>query len=236
MKAVAKKDDQLPAFLAERMNDTRGSEEIGTNDLTIPRIELVQSLSACRKKTDPAYIPGIEEGMLYNNVTRENYGESVNVVPVYFRKEYLLWRSQDLGGGFGGSYQSMPEAEQARLAQEKPEEWETVDTAQQFVLVIKEDGSAEEAVLSMAKSKAKVSRNWNSLIRINGGPRFSRVYRIAGVGDQNPAGQDYYNLSVSNVGFVTEEIFAQAEHIYDLIKSGQASVDTSMDGVADADM
>ena len=231
-KAVATaKSDQLPAFLADKMTDTRGSEEIGTNDLTIPRIELVQSLSACRKKNDPAYIPGIEEGMLYNNVTRENYGETVDVVPVYFRKEYLVWRDQDLGGGFGGSHQSMAEAEQARQTQEKPEEWEIVDTSQQFVLVVKEDGSAEEAVLSMAKSKAKVSRNWNSLIRINGGPRFSRVYRISGVGDQNPAGQDYFNLSVSNVGFVTEEIFSQAEHIYELIKSGQASADSSFDGM-----
>jgi len=228
-KQVATKADQVPAFLKDRMSDTRGSEEIGTNDLTIPRLEVVQSLSACRKKQDPAYIPGIEEGMIYNNVTRKIYGEEVDVVPVYFRKEYLLWRDKDLGGGFGGAHPTMPEAEQARLAQEKPDEWEVVDTAQQFVLVVNEDGSAEEAVLSMAKSKAKVSRNWNSLIRINGGPRFSRIYKIKGVPDQNPAGQDYFNLAVENVGFVDEAVFAHAEKIYNMIVDGSANVDRSTD-------
>lgn len=227
---LVKKQDAMPAFMKEKMADDRGNEGVGAEDLTIPRIELCQALSKCRKKSDPAYIEGIEEGVLYNNITRQVYGADVIVVPVVFMVEYLLWRDQDLGGGFGGAFPNEAEAEAARNDQEAPDEWETVRTNQQFVLVCNSDGSVEEAVISMAKSKNKVSKNWNSLIRINGGPRFSRMYKLTGVADQNSAGQDYHNLTVHNYGFVDEKTFAIGEQVYGLITSGAVTVDRTIEG------
>lgn len=232
---LVEQSTQVPAFLQEHMGDTRGSEEVQSEDIVIPRIELVQSLSKARSKKDPAYIEGANEGDLYNNVTRELYGPTVTVCPVYFRKEWLLWRDLDLGGGFGGAYLDQASAQAAVQQMEKPDEWEIVDTNQHFVLVVREDGSVEEAVISMAKTKAKCSRQWNSLIRINGGPRFSRLYEIQGVPDENKVGQEFYNLQVKNVGFVTEEIFRHAERVYELVKSGAATVDRSVDDAEEYD-
>lgn len=220
----------VPDFLKEMMNDNRGSEDVGADDIVIPRLELVQSLSKCRKKTDPAYIAGAEEGMLYNSVTRELYGESVQVVPVTFKKEFLLWREQDLGGGFGGAYPTEGEAHDAKAAQEKPDEWEIVDTAQHFCLLIQEGQDPQEIVISMSKSKGKCSRKWNSMVRLNGGPRFSRVYEVVGISDQNSAGQDYHTLDVKNVGFVTEAQFKRAEQVYELIQAGKMTADRSVEG------
>lgn len=228
-KEVATANEQMPAFLQQHMNDNRGSEEVDANDLVIPRIELVQGLSKARKKSDPSYIEGAEEGMLYNNVTRELYGESIKVCPVFFRKEWLLWRDVDMGGGFGGAFPNAEAAEAAKNAQENPSEWEVVDTPQHFVIVVKDDGTREEAVISMAKTKAKASRLWNSLVRINGGPRFSRVYEIKGVPDQNKVGQEFYSLQVKNVGFVDEKTFGFAQDVYELVKSGVADVDRKTD-------
>lgn len=223
----------VPDFLKGMLNDTRGSEDVGSDDIVIPRLELVQSLSKCRKRTDPAYIAGAEEGMLYNSVTRELYGTSVMLIPVMFKKEYLLWREQDLGGGFGGAYFTEGEAHQAKEAQDKPDEWEIVDTAQHFCLLIQEDQDPQEIVVSMSKSKGKCSRKWNSMIRLNAGPRFSRIYEVIGVGDQNSAGQDYQTLDVKNVGYVSEAQYRRAEQVYELIKSGKASADRSVEGEAE---
>jgi hypothetical protein len=206
-------------------SDRRGSEEVGASDLTIPRIEICQALSKCRKKSDANYIAGIEEGDMYNSVTREIYGALVVVIPVYYRKEWLLWRDQDLGGGFAGAHPTPELAEAARRQQDKPEEWEAIDTAQQFVLIIREYGKLEEAVLAMAKSKGRVSRDWNSLIRMAGGPRFSRRYRVEGVEAQNTAGQDYFNVRVAAAGFVDEDQFRAAEKAYGMVNSGLAVVD-----------
>lgn len=228
-------EENVPAFLQGQMGDMRGSEEVGAEDLVIPRVELVQGLSKARKKADPAYIQGAEEGMFYNNVTRELYGDTFEIVPVMFKKEWLLWRDADLGGGFAGAYGSQQEAEEARQQQEKPEEWEVVDTNQHFVLIVKDDVTIEEAVISMAKTKAKASRLLNSLVRINGGPRFSRRYRVKGVPAQNNSGQDYYTLTVENVGFVTEDQFRAAEKVYEMVKSGAASVDRSTEDLDTGD-
>lgn len=225
----------IPDFLKGKMDDNRGSEGVGSEDLVIPRLELVQSLSKCRKKTDPAYIAGAEEGMLYNSVTRELYGESVNVIPVMFKKEFLLWRDQDVGGGFGGAFDTEGEAHNAKEAQDNPAEWEVLDTAQHFCLLVKEDGDLQEIVISMSKSKGKCSRKWNSMIRLNGGPRFSRVYTISGVADQNSAGQDYHSLGVKNVGYVNQSQFERAEKVYELIQSGKASADRSVEGESNDD-
>lgn len=221
---------EVPDFLKGMMDDNRGSEDVGSEDIVIPRLELVQSLSKCRKKTDPAYIAGAEEGMLYNSVTRELYGENVNVVPVAYKKEFLLWREQELGGGFGGAYSTEGEAYDAKEAQDKPEEWEVTETNQHFCLLAVDGQQLQEIVISMSKSKSKASRKWNSMVRLNGGPRFSRVYTVKGVSAQNGAGQDYHTLDIANVGYVTQEQFKRAESVYELIQSGKVSADRSVEG------
>tara|TARA_R110000772_G_scaffold268452_1_gene395569 strand:+ start:13827 stop:14570 length:744 start_codon:yes stop_codon:yes gene_type:complete len=231
-KAVATKaNDQMPAFLQKvDSNDTRGNEGVGADDLTIPRIELCQALSKCRQKKDPAYIQGIEEGQFYNNITRQVYGEEIVVVPIVFMKEFLLWRDQDEGGGFGGAYPNMVEAQAALDGQDDPDNWESVPTSQQFVLVLASNGTVEEAVISMAKSKNRVSKDWNSLVRINGGPRFSRRYKLRGVEAQNQQGKDFHNMAVENFGFVDESTYKAGETAYQSIMSGALTIDRTIDG------
>lgn len=221
--------EDVPDFL-KGQTTSRGSENVGAEDLVIPRLELVQDLSPCRKKSDPNHIEGIEEGMLYNNVTRQNYGLEVLVVPVYYRKEWLIWKDRDHGGGFRGAFATEIEAKEAMAALEDGDECEVVDTAQHFCLLIQpESGKVEEIVISMNKSKMKVSRKWNSLIRMNGGDSFSRVYRIGTVSEKNSKNQDYYNLVVSPAGFVSQEIYKRAEELYDAIASGTVKVDRKFD-------
>jgi len=234
-KQVAVVENSPPAFLQHQGSD-RGSEQMGREDITIPRLEIVQSLSKARKKTDPAFIEGAEEGTLYNSVTRELYGFEVNVVPVFFLKEYLLWRDQKLGGGFGGGYPTELKANEARDLRDKPEEWEVVMTHQHFCLIQRPDGKLEEAAISMSKSKLKVSKKFNSLVRVNGGDRFSRVYRIRGIADQNNQGQDFYNLSVdTQPGFVTEPVYRAAERVYELIAQGGVVADRGQDDLDEPD-
>lgn len=223
--------NNMPDFLKNQSN--RGSEGVDHNDLIIPRLEIVQSLSTARKKTSPEYIEGAEEGMLYNSVTRELYGSEVVVVPVLFIKEFLVWKDRKLGGGFGGAHATEEEA-RARVAEmDNPDEWEVTLTHQHFCLVLKEDDTMEEVVVSMAKSKLKVSKKFNSLIRINGGDRFSRKYKLRGVTAENSQGQEFYNLDVVNIGFVDEPAYRYAEEIYELLKSGAASADRSFESDGD---
>ena len=231
---VAMFSDEVPDFL-KNQTTARGSENVGADDLVIPRLELVQDLSPCRKKQDPNYIDGIEEGMLYNNVTRQNYGMETLVIPVFFRKEWLIWKNRDAGGGFRGAFNTETEAKIAMAELDDGDECEVVDTAQHFCLLIQpENGKVEEIVVSMSKSKMKVSRKWNSLIRMNGGDSFSRIYRIGTVSEKNSKNQDYYNFVVSPAGFPSKELYDRAEKLYDAIASGTVQIDRKVDAGSEA--
>jgi hypothetical protein len=218
---VEQSTEVMPAFLNKGI--ARGNESVNSDDLVIPRIELVQSISPCRKKSDPAYIQGVEEGDFFNNVTREIYGKEITVIPVFFKKEYLLWKDRTKGGGFKGAYSNLQEAAAACEVLPDGMDVEIADTPQHFVIVVHPDGRQEEAVLSMAKSKAKVSKQWNSIIRMNEGDRFSRKYKLSSTEDKSDKGA-YFNFRVACVGFVSEEQYRRAEKVYEIVSSGKASV------------
>lgn len=232
-RAVATKNANLPAYI-KRSETARGSENVDMQDVAIPRIEIVQALSPCLKKNDPGFIEGAEQGMLYNSVTRELYGLSVPVIPIFFKKQYLVWKERKQGGGFGGAYDTVQEAAE-RIKQEDPAQqqfWTAQDTAQQLVIVVKPDGSTEEAIVSMSRTKLKVSKNWNSLIRLNGNDRFSRVYSLFTVDEMNNNGDEYKNFAVANAGYPDELHYKKAEALYLAVASGERKV--VMD-VSDAD-
>jgi hypothetical protein len=86
----------------------------------------------------------------------------------------------------------------------------------------------------MAKSKAKVSRKWNSLIRIANGDSFSRAYKISAVADKNKQNQDFFNFSVAPAGFPTEPVYRKAEAMYKAISSGTVKADRTVDTSGDA--
>lgn len=213
---------QMPAFLQGKTS-SRGQENVTSSDLIIPRLEIVQSLSPCRKKTDPAYIEGAEEGLLYNNVTRELYGASALLVPVFYKKEWLVWKDRLKGGGFRGAFPNELEAKQHINSLDNPEDYFAQDTANHFCLLVKADGSAEDIVVSMSKSKLKTSRKWNSLIRLAGGDSFSRVYKLSGVEQTNANNDTFYGFDVANAGFPTEAVYNRAEELYNAVSEGRAT-------------
>lgn len=215
---------------------SRGNENVEMSDVVIPRIEVAQALSKCLKANDPNYIEGAKQGDLYNTVTREVYGQNVRVVPVFFKKEWLAWREQTLGGGFAGAHGSVADCEAAISGQDKPDEWEATETAQQLVLVVKQDGSTEEAVVSMNKTKLKVSKQWNSLIRLNGNDRFSRMYILHSVDETNSKNQDFKNFGIYNLGFAPRDVYLKGESLYNAITSGARKMNIDASDMADSEV
>ena len=227
---------ERPSWM-EDQEGTRGSEEVGIQDLTIPRLSMVQDLSPQRKRNDADYIEGAEEGMLFNTVTNELYPESVLYIPVYFRMEWVVWKNRDAGGGFVGAFPTQEAAVEAVAAHpnagQETEKGEPVlevqDTAQHFGLLLDPNSPADnpratEIVISMSRSRLKPSRQFNSQIRIAGGDRWERYYKLSAVQIAGPRG-DYYNWKVEQLGFVSEGVYAQAEALYESVMSGQRDVE-----------
>lgn len=232
--AVFDNSSKLPAYMNQDSN--RGSENVGVDDLTIPRLEIIQDLSPARKKTNPAYIDGAEEGMLYNNVSRKLYPDGVFLVPVLFKKEWLVWKDRDNGGGFRGAYEDQDGAVnqiQNLVAEGDAGPFESVDTGQHLCLLVEMKGkkvaNVDEIAISMSRSKMKISRQWNSIIRMIGGDRFSRIYHVVGVEDHNDKNQLFYNLHITPVGFPPEEVYKAAEELYNSMNSGEREMKVNQD-------
>lgn len=207
----------VPDYIKQGGN--RGSEEVKSTDMVLPRLEIVQALSPIKETKEDA-----KEGYLFNSVTQEVIGDLAYFVPVYFRMEYLVWKDQNEGGGFFGSFNTLAEAETRKqevvAGGEEPDLIEVVDTPVQYGLRITPDGkTCEQIVISMAKTKAKVSRKWNAMIQIAGGDRFSRVYKLTTFKDENKKGQKFFNFVVQPAGFTPEPVYREAERLYDVLKT-----------------
>lgn len=213
----------------------RGSEQIGLDDLTIPRLDVIQDLSPQRKRNRPEYIEGADSGMLFNSVSGKLYGDSIIFVPVFFRKEWIIWgdRKKD-HEGFFGAYPSEQEAFEALSEREDADRCEVVKTDQQFGLIVDpestgNDPQVEEVVISMSKSKAKVSRRLNSILQMADDDRFARMFEVAAIEDTNASNQSFYNLSIRQLGFCPEALYNVAEEMYNQISSGVKDVNRQYD-------
>ena len=223
--------DQLPDYLQPQAGaEARGNENVSTDDIVIPRLEVVQALSPAVKDGDPAYNPAARPGMLMNSVTRQLYGKDVMVVDVFFTKQYLVWgkrkdaQGKPLEGGFFGAFGDEMSAHERVKQESNNPNLEIVDTPQHFCLLLNpESHEPEEVMVSMPRTKAKVSRQWNSLIRLAQGDRFSRVYKISTVLEKKPQG-DYYNFGVAQAGFPSKGLYERAEKLYTSVAAGDRKV------------
>ena len=209
--------DQLPAYMD--LSSQLGNESVGRDDIAIPRIAICQALSPQRKKSNDEYIAGIEEGDLFNTVTNAVFKNGIDFVPVLFVKEYIVWvsRETDPKGGYRGSFRTEIEAAEFVQTQDDAKSLEIVDTASNYGFIINDDTSVEQVVISMSKSQLKVSRKFNSMIKLAGGDRFSRAYRVSTVEEKGSKG-DFINYHIAALGYVTEKIYKTAKKSYTELK------------------
>lgn len=222
-KEVAVKEQALPSYIKE--SEGRGNENVTSDDIQLPRINVMQALSPQLDKQDPKYIAGGEVGMLFNTVTGELYPEGVNFTPVLFAKRFLVWvdRKEDAAGGLRGVFDNQVEAEQFRQGEKDRDKLEVVLTAEH--LAILDDG--EEVILSMAKSKNKVSKSLNSWVKLQKGDRFSRRYLLTTITEDGAKGK-YQNFKIEPVkgegAYPSEDVYKKAEALYVAISEGSQKV------------
>lgn len=223
--------DAMPEWMREQSTGA-GNENVQQDDLIIPRLGIIQDLSP-QLDADNAekYIPEAKVGQMFNSLTKDLYNEVV-LVNLYFRKEYAVFVKRAAGGGFRGAFPTEAEAISAVEMSDKPSDMEIAETGLHFCLVL--DGADTqrvlgEVVVSCTVTKLKVSRNWNSLIRLRGGDRFAGTWVLSTVKEKNKAGQPYRNFSVRPGPWVQPSVFALAKHTYTEILAGKKDVERDTD-------
>lgn len=221
--------------VAARVPAGRGFEEADKDSYAIPFVFILQDNSP---QLDT--IEGAEAGMFFNSATNEVMPE-IEVVPACYRRRFVRWGARDVGGGFkgeflpsavdemlqGGSVKQLDGDEGGGIFFPNPDG--TVnpkrndslrDTRSHFCLV-----NGQPAVLAMASTQVKKSKNWMTAMQRAGGDMWDHAYSLSTVREQNEKGKWYGYVINPSANEVDEATKAEAAGLYEAIMGGKASAD-----------
>ena len=197
-------------FIDEAMDNLEGFEQIDANTIAIPFVRILQKLSPQLNKNKPQYIEDAEEGDWFNTVTKELYGDSIEVIVLKFEHVYIEWLPER--GGFV-SYHSPENAE--RIAVDKTfGHWKTEegnDLQENYAYICMIVGHEEEGivVMSFSSTSIKMAREWNRLMTthvMDNGKRalpYYLVWELNATYTENDQGS-WFTPNVKYVGYIDE--------------------------------
>ena len=207
--------DQLPTHLAQGTG--AGNENVSANDMTVPRLDIIQQLSPQIDPSSPKYIEGAKLGHVFNSLSGEIYNHCF-VVNLQFEQRYQVFKKRNFGGGFEGSFDNEAQALAHLDAAGLPrEQYDVSETGIHKCMLLDDAGNpAEPVMIYMSGSKLKVSRDWNSAIQLKNpqADRFASVWTLSSVGEKNRQGQPYQNLKVDFAGWAGEGLYEAAKSMY----------------------
>lgn len=231
--------DQLVGF------EGAGFEGADQDTYAIPFLRILQSGSPQCKKSAGEYVPGAEEGMLFNTVTAEVFdGDAgVRVIPCAFQRVFTHWRNYDDGGGFLGEYPvDHPIVNQGERGQSGKlvldDGTELQDTRKHYCLMLREDGSWDPLLITMSSTQIKKSRQLmtrlrnlklrNSQGRLFTPPMFANVVTLKTASESNDQNSwfgwhvDFQQLRQLDLNDPAEgELFQAAKDFAEACQAGQ---------------
>ena len=223
-----KKNGALATFDMEA-DAQQGTQNISQDDLALPFLKILGQLSPEVNKRDGKYVEGAEPGKIINTVTNELF-DSLNVIPVFYKRQYVEWQDRGTSTGAPVAIHSADSNIVSQTTRGKdykdrlPNGNYLDNTANHFVLIIGKN--PETALISMKSTQLKVSRKWNSMmmgIKMQGKnglftpPTYSHIYKLSTVQMSNDKGT-WFGWDVSKAGPV------ENRGIYDMAKSFAMSV------------
>lgn len=174
--AKAKNTDvSVPEDMEEMLEQDAGSgtERVTTDDMMIPFVTVLQSLSPQLRKQQAEYIPEAEEGMFFNTATQELYdGEKgIIAIPVYYLRRHTEWVLREKGGGLVHDHGEDSSVLKRCTRDDKgrditPDGTHIVVAGTHYVMIVDEEtGAVDRAVLPMSSTQLKVSRRWNTMMQ-----------------------------------------------------------------------
>ena len=163
-KDVETKEDDFLELAAQESNNAM-FDDMDSSTMAIPFLKLAQNTSKELVKSNEKYIPGLEQGMFFNTVTKEYYSE-VNAIVIGFEHMFNEWLP-----GRGGLVARHAKSEFSKVCI-NPQEWgryvtaEGNDLVETYVYYLLIEGKEHEGpvIFSLSKSLIKAGQNWNRLI------------------------------------------------------------------------
>jgi len=164
-KATAVTNAIDPSLLLEDAGTA--AENMTQDDMMIPRISILQSMSKQLIEGKPEYIENSKAGQIFENVDKSviDGKKGITVVPVSYRRAYVEWLPDRKGivTDHGSDSKCLEGCENVKGIHITPDGNEIITNGEYFVFVVNKDGFYP-ALISMNKSQLKKSKRWNSMI------------------------------------------------------------------------
>jgi len=249
-KAIAKKGETLPAFLNDNKYadfEDAALEQADSDSFAIPFLRILQGLSPQASKSNGKYIKGAEEGMIFNTVSQDfldTTKEDVHIVPVYYRRAFMEWKTREDGGGYVAEHPTSVGLEMLLTAERDdksrdilPNGNQISDTRYHYVMLVHEDGSFEPLIITMERSQLKKSKRLNSDINLKrkakGVPTAAIMYKV-GIEGESKDDNSWWGWDLKFSGLVqNQELFDAAVEFQGQIRAGE--IKEATDTLSDSD-
>jgi hypothetical protein len=249
----------LPAYLQNMQGQGAVLSGVDATDLILPRIKLLQAISAEVTAFDEA-----KAGLFWHNVLGEPIGPEFDFIVCSFRKKYLLMAPMGdprkvMARAEDGIHWEPPNGEfRVKLKNVKEEQtWKTAPTVagsglDKFGSSVKGDPDSKPAavlvyeylvylpdfpqfspiIMSLARSQTKKGKDLNSKITFRNLPLQAMRFRarvVEETGDEGP----FKNYDFISHGFATEEEFARCQKIAEQFTSYKVADEESVGNEGD---
>lgn len=219
-----------PSFIPQ---SDAGREHITKTDIRLPRLALAQAMSPQVKRGEGAYIEGLQQGDLFNDLTAEKYGTE----PIEFfivradRPRWVEFNPRDSGGGVKDL--DVPEGDPRTQFTQNEQGKSVPPAATQFYdFVIVLVPSMTPIILSFKSTGLKDARSLNGLIQLRQAPLFAGKYSVKPVTRKNAKGE-FYAYGISNAGWANEEEYAALAKLFDDFKDKTITYNHETDNPGD---
>lgn len=224
----------IPEYLAQAGAEAGrlGFEEMTGEDILLPRLQIGQALSPQLNKRDPSFIVDLELGQFFNSVSMRTYGESLDIVPLFFFHSAVNIQDGKVkcmsknarACPLYGTCKCNAWGEGESVKDRKPE----CQLLYNYVCTVPE--YEDVVVVSLKSTGIKIAKKWNSLMsmltRSRNLPMFSRKFTASAVPAKNAAGQEFFQWKFADAGFTPENVAKQARLLVDSLR-GKVIVDVS---------
>jgi hypothetical protein len=239
--ATAEDTKDLPAVLpAEgtalaapewlQVGDVRGTEDIGSEDVQMPRLSLAQKTSKQLEEGNPKLIPGLKICDLFNDLTRTIYGRG----PLYFtvlrrdRPRWIEFIPLDEGGGIRDKDVPHDDPRTQWTTDEKgngvgPKATKFYD----FIVMLVP--TREVIALSFKSTGLKVAKQLNGLMKMRNKPSFAGRYTLTTAMDPGTGKGAYAVYLVANAGWVSKDEYLYGETLFEGLRNRVINISRDTD-------
>lgn len=222
-----------PDFL-EGVDDS--TAHIGREDIKMPRICIAQGLSPQIVEGDPKYIPGLQLGMLFNDLSKQIYGKGPIdfVVVASAPPRWIEFNPRDAGGGVK-DMDVLPGDPRTKFRKDEVTGKSIPPIATMFYdYVILLLPTLEPVGLSLKSTGLKAARSLNGLIKLRSAPLYAGRYTMTVGRETNPKGtygvytfdnSKTMDAQASMPGWPSKDVYDKAKAAYLSLKGKTINVE-----------